>query len=412
VKTLLEYPISLQRSATAVDQIRPPDLGSPRFKANPYPFYARLRAEAPAYPITLATLQTWLVTRYDDVLTVLKDERFSNDWSPRMPWLLLRVAGPLTRHMLNQDPPGHTRLRTLVHKVFTPRLVEHLRERIQSVCDDLLNAIAPSGRMELVRGFALPLPLTIIGELLGIPAQDRLRFHSLSRPSVAASSGISFLRALPNIWLSIRYLRKLFAQCRAHPEDDLVTALVQAEEAGDKLSEEELVSMVTLLLLAGYETTVNLIASGTLALIQHPEQRDRLQQNPALAESAIEELLRYTSPLEIASARFTREEVTIGCATIPRGALVSAVIGSANHDESQFPDPETLDIAREPNRHLAFGQGIHFCLGAPLARLEGRIALTTLFRRFPNLRLAEGPESVRWRRGLIFRGLEQLPVAF
>lgn len=299
-----------------------------------------------------------------------------------------------------------------MHKAFTPRLIERLRERIQSVCDDLLNAAAPNGRMELVRGYALPLPLTIIADLLGIPAQDRLRLYSWSRRSVAASTGIDFLRALPTMWLSMRYFRELFAQRRADPRDDLVTALVQAEEAGDTLSEDELLAMVNLLLLAGYETTVNLIASGTLALLQHPEQRDRLQQSPALAESAIEELLRYTSPLEITSARFVRAEVTIASVTIPRGELVSAVLGSANHDESQFPAPEALDITRDPNRHLAFGQGAHFCLGAPLARLEGQITLTTLFRRFPNVCLAKRPESLRWRKSLIVRGLEELPVAF
>ena len=397
-----------------MDQIKPPDLASPRFKANPYPFYARLRTEAPVYRTTVALgLVGWLVTRYDDVLTVLKDERFAKDWSPKMPWFFRSgFARPLTRSMLNLDPPDHTRLRTLVHKAFTPRLVEGLRGRIQSVCDDLLNAVAPSGRMELVQGYALPLPLTIIADLLGIPAQDRLRFHSWSRTMVAASSSIDFLRALPTMWLLMRYLRKLFAQRRAHPQDDLVTALVQAEEAGDKLSEDELLAMVVLLLVAGYETTTNLIASGTLALIQHPQQRDRLQQNPALGESAIEELLRYTSPGDIATVRLAREEVTIGSVTIPRGELVLAVLGSANHDESQFPDPDTLDITRAPNKHLAFGQGVHFCLGAPLARLEGQIALTTLFRQFPNLRLAEAPESLRWRKGLLFRGLEQLPVAF
>lgn len=393
-------------------QIKAPDLASPRFKANPYPFYAHLRAEAPAYRITVANLKTWLVTRYDDVLMVLKDERFANDWSPKMPWVLRRFAAPLTRHMLNHDPPDHTRLRTLVHKAFTPRLVERLRERIQSMCDDLLNAAAPSGRIELVHGYALPLPLTIIAELLGISPGDRLRFHSWSRRSVAVSTGIDFLRAIPTMWLSMRHLRALFAERRAHPRDDLVTALVQAEEVGDKLSEDELLSMVILLLLAGYETTVNLIGSGTLALIQHPEQRDRLQQNPGLAESTLEELLRYCSPLEVASARITREEITIGSVTIPRGELVSAVLGSANHDESQFSDPDTLDITREPNKHLAFGMGAHFCLGAPLARLEAQIALTTLFCRFPNLRLAETPELLRWRKGLIFRGLEQLPVGF
>ncbi len=397
-----------------MDQIKAPDLASPLFKANPYPFYARLRAEAPVYRTKVSLgLVVWLVTRYDDVLLVLKDERFAKDASPKMPWFFRSgFARPITRHMLNMDAPDHTRLRTLVHKAFTPRLIERLRERIQSVCENLLDTAASNGRMELVRGYALPLPLTIIADLLGIPPQDRLRFHAWSRTMIAASTRIDLLRALPDLWQLMRYLRKLFAQRRTHPNDDLVTALVQAEEAGDKLSEDELLAMVILLLVAGYETTVHLISSGALALLQHPEQRERLQQNPALAESAIEELLRYTSPLDIAPARLTREEVTIASVTIPRGELVVAVVGSANHDESQFSDPESLDIAREPNRHLAFGQGAHFCLGAPLARLEGQIAITTLFRRFPNLRLAEAPESLRWRKALFFRGLEELAVAF
>ncbi len=395
-----------------MSRIPTPDLASPQFKANPYPFYARLRTEAPVYPTRALSRQVWLVTRYDDVLQVLKDERFANDWSPRMPWVLLRFAKPLTRGMLNRDAPDHTRLRTLVNKAFTPRLVEQLRSQIQTVCEDLLEATASSGRLELVHDYALPLPLTIIAELLGVPPQDRLRFHSWSRSMVGVSTTIDVAHALPNVWRMMRHLRKLFAQRRVDPRDDLVTALVQAEEAGDRLSEDELMAMVILLLLAGYETTVNLIASGTLALIQHPEQRERLRQNPALAESAVEELLRYTSPLEVASARLVREEVTIATATLPRGEVVLAVLGSANHDESRFPNPEILDLAREPNKHLAFGLGAHFCLGAPLARLEGQIAIATLFCRFPELRLADSPESPCWRRSLILRGLERLPLAF
>ncbi len=393
-------------------QIESPDLASPRFKANPYPFYARLRAEAPVYRTRLAFwLPAWLVTRYDDVLTVLKDERFANDFSSKIRWMP-RFSQPLYRILLTLDPPDHTRLRGLVSKAFTPRMVERLRERIQSVCDELLDSAAANGQMELVHGFALPLPLTIIADLLGIPPQDRRGFNSWSKRVAAMSSGavLDVLRALPYLWLFFRYFRKLVALRRAEPQDDLVTALVQAEEAGDKLSEDELIAMIGLLLLAGYETTVNLIASGALALVQHPRQRELLQNDPALVGSAIEELLRYTSPLEFASPRIAREDVTVGSVTIPRGAFVLAVLGSANHDESEFSDPETLDITRAPNRHLAFGMGAHFCLGAPLARLEGEIALTTLLRRFPDLGLAEAPESLRWRRGLAIRGLEQLPI--
>ena len=394
-----------------MNQINVAELAASRFKANPYPFYARLRAEAPVCRTTIFRQPTWLVTRYRDVLALLKDERFVKDWPPRTRWVH-RLSGPATRHMLNADAPDHTRLRTLVHKAFTPRFVERLRERIQSACDEMLDKAATDGRLELMHGYALPLPLTIIAELLGIPAEDRLRFHSLSRRNLAASSLVNILRALPDQWSLVRSLRRLVAERRARPRDDLITALIEAEEAGDKLSEDELVGMILLLLIAGYETTVNLIGSGALALIQHPQQRDRLFENPSLADSAIEELLRYTSPLDMSSQRFASEELQIDSVRIPRGDMVVAVLGSANHDEAQFPDPDTLDITREPNRHLAFGQGAHFCLGAPLARLEGRIALTTLFRRFPNLRLAQPPESLRWRKSLIVRGLEELPLAF
>lgn len=227
---------------------------------------------------------------------------------------------------------------------------------------------------------------------------------------VASFAHVRIFWTLPDVYIFVRYLRRLFVQRRAQPQDDLITALVQAEEAGDKLSEDELVAMVILLLIAGYETTVHLIASGALALLQHPEQRERLRQNPALAEPAVEELLRFMSPLDFATPRFTREDVCIGSVTIPRGDLVLAALGSANHDESQFPAAETLDLARQPNKHLAFGMGAHFCLGAPLARLEGQIALTTLIRRFPELRLAAGSASLRWRKLLFLRALEELPV--
>jgi len=393
-----------------VDQIKITDLAQPHFKANPYPFYARLRAENPVCRTTFLRQPTWLITRYDDVLTVLRDERFVKDWLPRTRWMH-RLSGPVTRHMLNKDGPDHTRLRTLVHKAFTPSLVERLRDRVQSVCDELLNDLEAKGRMDLMSGYALPCPLTIITELLGMPAEERRRFHSLTRSSLASSTLIGVLRALPDQKLLIRQLRKVIALRRREPRNDLISALVQAEEAGDRLSEEELVGMIMLLLVAGYETTVNLIGNGALALMQQPEQWDLWKRNPALADLAVEELLRYASPLDLASQRFAREDLSLASTTIPQGHMVVAMLGSANHDESQFRNPEALDLTRDPNRHVAFGQGVHFCVGAPLARLEGQIALATLFRRFPNLRLAERPERLRWRKSLIVRGLEELPVA-
>jgi cytochrome P450 PksS len=407
--------IHVETAEIPLIKIKSSDLASSKHKANPYPLYARMRAEAPAYRIRVSGTMTWLVTRYEDVFTVFTDRRIANDWSSRGLGRFLR-ATPLraiTRNMVNLDPPDHTRLRTLVHKAFTPRLIERLRGRIQSVCDDSLSAAAAKGKMDLVSAYALPMPLTIIGELLGVPEKDSMKFHRMSRVIAATSSSlVDTLLAFRGFWHIMRYFRKLIAQRRADPQDDLITALVQAEDAGDMLSEDELMAMVVLLLFAGYETTVNLISSGAWALILHPQQREKFHQDPGLAGSAIEELLRFTNPLDLSSPRLAREAVTFGDVTIPGNDVMVALIGSANHDESQFPNPEILDITREPNKHLAFGQGSHFCLGAPLARMEAQIALTTLFRRFPDLRLAQSPESLQWRKSLIFRGLKELPIAF
>lgn len=391
-------------------EIKIKDLAKPEFKADPYPFYARLRRESPVVRSTLLRQPTWLVSRYDDVVRILKDERFVKDWPPRTKWIH-RLSGPITRNMLNQDGADHTRLRSLVHKAFSPSLVERLRQRIQDACDELLDPLARDGRMDLMSGYALPLPLTIIAELLGIPKTDRSRFYSLARSSLSVSTIPGVLRALPDQRLIIRRLHNLIADRRKNPQDDLITALVQVREAGDKLSEPELIGMINLLLIAGYETTVNLIGSGALALIQNPDQLKLLMESPEGADIAIEELLRFTSPLDTATQRFAGDNLALDSVTIPRGDVVIALLGSANHDETQFREPETLDLRRDPNRHVAFGQGAHFCIGAPLARLEGQIALLTLFRRFPHVHLAQPARTLLWRKSLIIRGLEHLPVA-
>jgi cytochrome P450 PksS len=396
-----------------------PDLASPQFQADPHPFYARLRAEAPVLPVVLPDQrQAWLVARYEDVATLLKDDRFAKDprtavapgQRPKRPWVPPGFA-PLARNMLDLDDPDHARLRLLVHKAFTPRVVAGLHDRIQTLADELLDAPLRAGRLELVADYALPLPATVIAELLGVPAADRDRFHRWSRRMVAVTSTQDALRAAPAIWAFMRYLRRLFAQRRIHPQDDLLSGLVQAEEAGDRLDRDELVAMGVLLLTAGHETTVNLIASGTLALLQHPDQMERLRTEPDLLKPAIEELLRFASPVALATERYARADVELAGTVIPRGALVLGVLASANRDERQFAAPDQLDLGRAPNRHLAFGLGPHFCLGAPLARLEAQLALSTLLRRAPDLHLAVEPGALRWRRGLFLRGLEALPLA-
>jgi cytochrome P450 PksS len=397
------------------------NLASPEFKADPWAYYARLRAEAPVCRVLLPTHEAaWLVTRYDDVTAVLKDERFvkntANALTPaeaaRLPWFR-KIFKALQRNMLDQDPPDHTRLRALVQKAFTPRLIEQMRPRIQKLTDELLDVVQAQGRMDLIRDYALPVPTTIIAEMLGVPVEDRHSFHRWSNAMLAAGSSTwGLFKAVPSVWAFMRYLRKIIRQARASTQDNLLSALARAEEAGDKLSEDELLAMVMLLLIAGHETTVNLIGNGTLALLEHPDQLDKLRQSPALMKPAVEELLRYTSAVDMATERYTREAVTLAGVRIPRGAIVFPVLASANRDERQFADPDKLDITREPNRHLAFGLGAHFCLGAALARLEGQIALATLLRRLPQLRLAVEPGALRWRPGLVLRGLVALPVAW
>jgi cytochrome P450 PksS len=346
-----------------------PDIASPAHKADPYPFYARLREHSPVHRVTLAGGRpAWLVTRYDDVAAVLRDGRFAKD---------KRTA---------QTPD-------------------------QALADGLLDGLRGRARFDLIRDYALPIPTTVIAEMLGVPVADRNRFHRWSKAMVSADpAGAGMLLVIPHVWAFLRLVRRLIRAKRARPADDLLSALIQAEEAGDRLSEDELVAMAFLLLIAGHETTVNLIGNGTLALLEHPDQLARLRAEPALIKAAVEELLRYASPLETATERYAREDVTVAGVTIRRGEQVFAALGSANRDGRQFPDPDILDLSREPNRHLAFGLGPHFCLGAPLARLEGQVAIGTLVRRIGDVRLAVRPASLRWRRGLVLRGLESLPV--
>lgn len=395
-------------------------IASAAFKADPHPFYARLRAETPVCRVRLPDRQeAWLVARYDDVLALLKDRRFAKDRRnaqdperpSKQPWIPPALA-PFQQNMLDLDDPAHARLRGLVHAAFTPRRIELLAGRIQGLCAELLDKAIGRGTIDLIADFALPLPVAVIAELLGVPPGDRMKFSRWSSTLIGnTASRWNMISSLPAIFAFLRYIKGLVRLRRAAPGDDLVSALIGVGEESERLSEDELIGMIAILLIAGHETTVNLIGSGTLALLQHPQELARLRAEPDQIGTAIEELLRYTSPVDMATERYAREDVTIAGATIPRGALVFGLLGSANRDAEQFPDPDRLDITRDPNRHLAFGQGGHYCVGAPLARLEGQIAIGTLLRRFPDLRLATAPERLRWRRGLVLRGLAALPLA-
>jgi cytochrome P450 len=397
------------------------DFSDPAYLADPYPSLAALRNSAtvskgeqvPPYGAA------WVVTRYAEVLTVLKDSRFSVE--PRRlaggnsldRWWMPRSFRLVTEGLLNKDDPDHYRLRNLVHKAFTPRLIEGLKSHIEKITDDLLDSLDPRNPIDLMQAFAVPLPLAVISHMLGVPARDRFKFRQLMNGTMTGSPKMGALRMLRGAHAMHRlmgFLDSLLKLRRREPDDGLITALVAAEQAGDCLSPDELLAMLFLLLFAGHETTVNLIGSGMLALIDNPEQLSSLIDQPALAESAVEELLRYTNPVQFGASRIALEDIEIGGVTIKKSNVVVAMLSSANRDEAIFTDPERLDIARAPNRHLGFGLGIHFCLGAPLARMEGRIAFNKLLARFPGIRLAVPREQIRWRMSPVFRGLESLPV--
>ncbi len=399
------------------------NIASGEFKANPYPFYARLRAEAPIHQIVLPDKQTaWLVTRYDDVLSILKDDttfvkNYRSAKTPeqlaRMPWVpsVIRV---LERNLLGLDGDDHARLRNLVHKAFTPHNIEKMRARVETLSNELLDAAEQRGQMDIIKDYALPIPLTIISEILGIEEADRPNFSKWSKRMFKVSSGsyfITLIWGIPAMMQMLRLIRRICKERRLHPQDDMITALVQAEESGDHLSDDELLSMVFILLIAGHETTVNLIGSGTLALLENPDQMELLRRKPELTKNAIEELVRYVSPVEQATERYVTHDVTMHGVTMHKGDLLLAVIASANRDESQFEHGDELDITRENIKHLGFGNGIHYCVGAPLARLEGQIAIRTLVQRLPSLHLQSAPSALRWRPGMTVRGLEALPVA-
>jgi cytochrome P450 len=395
------------------------DIWSSEFKADPFSFYAHMRANSPVFQVTLPDKQpAWVVTRYDDVALVLRDERFGKDrlrvLTPeqlkQQPWMPAMFQ-PLSRNMLDVDPPDHTRLRALVQQAFSPRVVDQMRPRIESLSNEMIDGFARLRRIDLIHDYALPIPTLVIAEMLGVSPRDRHKFHRWSNAILTStSSSRGAWWAIPNVFFFLRYLRKLVRERREHPQDDLVTALVEAHEDADRMSDAELMSMIFLLIVAGHETTVNLIGNGTLALLEHPDQLDRLRNDPSLIRSAVEELLRFSAPVETATERFAREDVTLSGVTIPKGSTVLAAIASANRDETKFDDPDALDITREPNKHLAFGLGIHFCLGASLARLEAQIAINTLLARVKDLQLAVPSSALRWRPGLVLRGLKALPV--
>jgi cytochrome P450 PksS len=360
----------------------------------------------------------WYITRFEDVTAVLKNnDHFVKDVRNTLPSDAAKPRKSALNRLINEnmlfaDPPDHTRLRALVNQAFTPRRVEQLARRVQQITDELLVAIAPASEADLIASFALPMPVRIIAELLGIPPADQAQVADWSQAIISPGSrDLNYSARKRKVRAFVDYLRQMFALRQQTPQDDLITALVQAEEAGQRLNEAELSSMVALLLVTGHETTVNLLGNGALALLNHPEQLAILRERPALWETAVAELLRFDGPVETSTTRWVRQDFEFMGHQMRRGDVVRVVLASANRDASQFAQGDVLDVTRSDNRHLAFGMGIHYCLGAPLARLEGQIGLQTLFETFPNLRLAMPASQLEWRSGVLFRGLKRLPVS-
>jgi cytochrome P450 len=392
----------------------------PAVNADPYPVFAALRARDPVHRSEI--VGGWVLTRFADVRTCLTDARLSSDRiTPFVRHRAGRHDAPLIETLgrtlglwaVFTDPPKHTRLRALMNRAFTTRAVERLRPHIAEIVDDLLAPVRERGEMDLIRDFAYPLPIAVIGDMIGVPAADRDALKAWSDDLAtfvgsAVATPDKYGRAAASLGTMQDYFRRLLAERRRTPREDLASALLAAEEQDDRLSEDEIVATAILLLFAGHETTTNLIGNGMLAMLRHPSEMARLRAQPVLASPAVEEMLRYDGPSG-AMTRVALEDVDVAGVGIARGDRLFLMINAANRDPRQFDDADRFDIARDPNRHIAFGAGIHFCVGAPLARLEGQIAIPAL-AALPELELRAG--APEWLDSLVFRGVRSLPVGF
>jgi len=389
------------------------NIWDPEFRANPYPHYDPLLAGSP--PIVAAgPMKFALVARYADVTAGLRDhEHLSSMQPPPPPEQVYEGRFKGARNMLGSDPPQHSRLRRLVSRDFTPRRIRELEPRIREIAKDLLDKVEARGQFDLMADIANVLPVTVIAEMLGVPPELNARFKRWSDTIIGGDNRMPGMPPPPELVRAIDELGDYFTdeieRRRAHPGPDLVSALVAAHDEGEVMSAADLLSFITLLLLAGNETTTNLIGNGTLALGRNPDQFDALKRNPAMLPRAIEEMLRYDGPVQ-STVRFAKEAVSLGGTEIAAGALALMIVAAANRDPAQFKDPQKFDITRDPNEHVAFGEGIHFCIGAPLARMEARITFEAMLERFPRLRLKDPAMKPVYKGSYFLRGLESLPL--
>ncbi|MGK0698820.1 cytochrome P450 family protein [Priestia flexa] len=386
------------------------DLFSQKFHQNPYEYYEQIRPHEPFAKVKLYTEapDSWMAFTYEAAEAVLKDERFIKDMRTVFPGEMTgENVPPISQTMLFADPPNHRRLRSLVQSGFTPKKIMGLSGRIEEIAREQAEKMKEHETVDFIEAYAFPIPIIVICELLGVPQEDQLDFQRWSNVLVDINEASQYDEVLMEFMM---YLEKLIYSRRQSPQNDLLSHLIQAEEDGDKLTATELYGVVMLLIVAGHETTVNLISNGLLALLTHPGQLDLLKNDPSLISKAIDEFLRYNGPVEFSTDRWARESFTFMGQQVQKGDHVIVSLASADRDPEIFSNPEKLDITREKNPHLAFGKGIHYCLGAPLARLEGEVAIRVLLEEFPNVGLAANLSDLEWRQSFIIRGLKELPI--
>jgi cytochrome P450 len=395
------------------------DLASQAYARDPFPTYARLREAGPVFPTRLPLLgKTWVAATYQTASEVLKDDetfvmevkKAGKTLFSGILQLLPRILRVLSDNMLAHDNPDHRRLRRLVEQAFSRHSVENMRGRIGVLCDGLLDGLAGRETVDLLETWARPLPVAVICELLGLPDEDRPKFTRWVRALFRSVSLFGMLLALPSLFRLLKYLRRHFEHCRQQPRPGLMTALVQAEQDGDRLSEDELLAMAFLLLIAGFETTVHLLSGGTVALLKTPAQKERLLNDWSLLPLAVEELLRFVTPFQMSEARYVIRNLGFHDQSLRRGDHIVAWLGAANADPARFPDPAKLDLSRSPNPHVTFGSGIHFCLGAQLARVEAQVGFERLFTRYLKLALAVADSELKYSGNMLLRALVALPV--
>jgi len=399
-----------------IDHSRPINLNSAEFNNDKFAWYEQIREDLPVHQAKVSIIKVFTIARYDDCTSILKDPRVLRNRSTitgggRFPFPMPKAIKPIAESMIVEDDPNHRRLRELVRRAFRPQAIDVLESKIDQYSNELLDGLSLKKEFDLQSDYALAIPMRMIGDMMGLSREAIPQFKEMFSILTKGFGGWRIFRTL--FWDmpdTVRFVRELIGQKRDHPGDDILTGLIEADAEGDRLTEDEIVAMVFLLIVGGYETTVHLITNGVLTLLENPEQLARLRDNPELINSAVEEILRHRGPVQSTKPGYAAEDIHLHGVTIPKGKPIMPLFGAANHDPRAFDNPQVFDIGRTPNRHLGFGHGTHFCLGAHLARAEARFGILNLLQRFPNLQLAGDPASLKLQNMPGWHRYDGLPV--